>query len=284
MKKNNLRMLGLALCMLPTYLHAETQQAMERAYQPAQEHNTQSAEVIPAGTIIPLRLNSALRSDKGGSGDAITATVMQDVPLATGGTLPAGSKVTGHVVEAITPGKGSDEPRISFQFDQIRLGGQTIPITTNLRAVASRSAVLAATRLPTSPDYADDQVQIGGDQISYGSDGPVMVGSQVVGKYTSQGVLAYGGQDLGTPCRGTIDDNDHPQAFWLFSVNACGSYGFDGLTVFHSGRTAPVGEITLSSNGKMLKVDKGSAMLLLVGGSGPEQAQAHTTPSRGAGQ
>ena len=282
--KNNLRMLGLALCMLPTYLHAETQQAMERAYRPAQEHTTQSAEVIPAGTIIPLRLNSALRSDKGGSGDAITATVMQDVPLATGETLPAGSKVTGHVVEAITPGKGSDEPRISFQFDQIRLGSQTIPITTNLRAVASRSAVLAATPLPTSPDYADDQVQIGGDQISYGSDGPVMVGSQVVGKYTSQGVLAYGGQDLGTPCRGTIDDNDHPQAFWLFSANACGSYGFDGLTVFHSGRTAPVGEITLSSNGKMLKVDKGSAMLLLVGGSGPEQAQAHTTPSRGAGQ
>jgi len=111
-----------------------------------------------------------------------------------------------------------------------------------------------------------------------------MVGSQVVGKYTSQGVLAYGGQDLGTPCRGTINDSDHPQAFWLFSVNACGSYGFDGLTIFHSGRTAPVGEVTLSSNGKMLKIDKGSAMLLLVGGSGPEQAQAHTTPSRGAEQ
>lgn len=67
--KNNLRMLGLALCMLPMYLHAETQQDMERAYQPAQEHHAQSANVIPAGTIIPLRLNSAVRSDKGRSGD-----------------------------------------------------------------------------------------------------------------------------------------------------------------------------------------------------------------------
>jgi hypothetical protein len=224
-----------------------------------------------------------LRSDKSGSGATIAATVMQDVPLGAGETLRRGSKVTGHVIEAVTPGKGPSESKISFQFDQVVLGNQTVSITTNLRAVASKHAVVAATPQLTI-DGPDDQAQIGGDQISYLDDGPVMVGLQVVGKYTSQGVLAYGGQDLGTPCRGTIDGSDHPQAFWLFSINACGAYGFNGLTVFHSGRTAPVGEVTLSSNGKMLKIDKGSAMLLLVGGSGPEQAQAHTTPLRGAGQ
>jgi hypothetical protein len=107
-----------------------------------------------------------------------------------------------------------------------------------------------------------------------------MVGSRVVGKYTSQGVLAYGGQDLGTPCRGTIDDNDHPQAFWFFSVNACGTYGFGDLTVIHAGPTAPVSEVTLSSKSKVLKVDKGSGMLLLVGGSGPVETQVSTASSR----
>jgi hypothetical protein len=150
--------------------------------------------------------------------------------------------------------------------------------------VASKHAVLVATPQLTSSEYPDNQVQIGGDQISYGEGGPVMVGSQVVGKYTSQGVLAYGGKNLGTPCRGTIDDNDHPQAFWLFSVNACGSYGFSDLKILQSGRTEPFGEVTLVSNRKAVKVDKGSAMLLLVGGSGPEEAQAHATPSRGTGQ
>jgi hypothetical protein len=279
--KNNLRMLGLALCMLPMSLVAETGQDVKQDYQ--QEQNARSAERIPAGTIIPVSLNSTLRSDKSGSGATITATVMQDVPLGAGETLRRGSKVTGHVIEGAAPGNGPAESKISFQFDQVQLGSLTIPITTTLRAVASRKAVVAATPEPTS-EGSDNQVQIGGDQISYGSGGPVMVGEQVVGKYTSQGVLAYGGQDLGTPCRGTMDDSDHPQAFWLFSVTACGAYGFDGLTVFHSGRTAPVGEVTLSSNGKMLKIDKGSAMLLLVGGSGPEQAEAQTTPSRGAGQ
>ncbi len=279
--KNNLTMLALALWILPMALHAGTGQDLKQDNH--QEQNARSEGRIPAGTIIPVSLNSTLRSDKSGSEATITATVTQDVPLSAGETLRRGSKVTGHVIEGTTAGKGPVESKISFQFDRIQLGSLTIPITTNLRAVASRKAMVAATPELTS-DGPDNQVQIGGDQISYGNDGPVMVGEKVVGKYTSQGVLAYGGHDLGTPCRGTIDDSDHSQAFWLFSINACGAYGFDDLTVFHSGLTAPVGEITLSSNGKMLKIDKGSAMLLLIGGSGPEQAEAHTTPSRGAGQ
>jgi hypothetical protein len=225
-----------------------------------------------------------LRSDKNGSGELITATVMQDVVVGSGETLRKGSKVIGHVIEANAPGNRSDESKISFQFDQVVLGNQNVSITSNLRAVASKHAVLAATPRLTSNENTDSQVQIGGDQVSYGNDGLVMVGSQVVGKYTSQGVLAYGGEDLGTPCRGTIDNNDHPQAFWFFSVNACGAYGFGDLTVLHAGRTAPVGEVTLSSKSKVLKVDKGSAMLLLVGGSAPAEMQAHTTPSRGVGQ
>ena len=280
--KNNLRALGLTLCMLPMYLHAGAGQDLNQGYQPVKEQNTVSAEPIPAGTILPVTLNSALRSDKSGSGATIIATLMQDVPLGTGKTLGAGSMMTGHIVEAITPGRGSDESKISFEFDQVRFGNQTIAITTNLRAVASRSAVLAATPQPTSIDYSDSQVQIGGDQISYGSDGPVMVGSQVVGKYTGQGVLAYAGQDVGS-CRGMSANNGLPQAFWLFSVNACGSYGFGDLKILQSGRTEPLGEVTLA-NRKAVKVNKGSAMLLRVDGSGPEEAQAHTTLSRETGQ
>src|ERR1700689_2536232 len=277
--KNNLKMLSLALCVLPIYLHAGTGQDLKPVYQ-----NTRSAEPIPAGTILPVSLNTALRSDKSGSGTTIIATIMQDVPLGKGETLRKGSKVTGHVVEAVTPGKGSDESKISFQFDQLHLGNQTIPLTTNLRAVASRSAVLAATPELTSPDYVDEQIQIGGDQISYGEGGPVMVGEQVVGKYTSQGVLANVDLNSGAPSGGMIEHNARQQAFWLFSVNARGAYGFGDLTILQSGRTEPLGEVTLASNRKAVRVDKGSAMLLRVDGSGPESLQARTIPSRETGQ
>jgi hypothetical protein len=169
--------------------------------------------------------------------------------------------------------------RSHFNFDQVRFGNLTVPITTTLRAVASRSAVLAATPELTSPDYADDQVQIGGDQISYGEGGSVMVGEQVVGKYTSQGVLAYVDQDSGT-----LNDNLSPQAFWLFSVNARGACGFGDLTILHSGSTEPLGEVTLASSGKTVKLGKGSGMLLRVDGSGSEEAKDRTTSSRETGQ
>jgi hypothetical protein len=271
--KNNLRMLSLALCMLPMYLHAGTEQDTKPAYQPAQEQNARSVEPIPAGTMIPVSLNSTLRSDKSASGAAITATVMQNVPLGAGKTLRAGSKVTGHVVEAITPGKGSDESRISFQFDQVRFGNRTVPITANLKALASVTEVDDA-QVPKSggiEDYSGSSslVQIGGDQVSYGQGGPVMLGSKVVGEYTSRGVLS---------------GDTRPQALWLFSANASGAYGFGDLQIIHSERTEPAGEVTLTSNRNVLKVGKGSAMLLRVDGSGPEPAQVRPSLSRETGQ
>jgi hypothetical protein len=282
--KNNLRMLGLALCVLPMSLHAGTGQDLKQTSQPTKEQNAGFAATIPVGTILPVSLNSSLRSDKSGSGATIIATVMQDVPLGKGETLRRGSKVTGHVVEAITPGKGSDESKISFQFDQVRFGNLTIPITTTLRVIASRSAVSAATPELTSSEYTDETIEIGGDQISYGEGGPVIVGSEVVGKYTSQGVLANVVSDSGTPSGGMTDGDVRPQAFWLFSVNARGAYGFRDLTIFQSGRTEPLGEVTLASNRKAVKVEKGSAMLLRVDGSGPESVQARTTAAREIGQ
>jgi hypothetical protein len=243
-----------------------------------------SSAAIPAGTILPVRLDSMMRSDNSRPGAAISATVMQDVPLGRGTTLRAGSKVTGHVVEAISPGKGSDEAQISFQFDQVKLGNRTVPIAANLRALASVAAI-SATQVPTSggdglSPSSWNLVQIGGDQVSYGQGGPVMMGSQTVGKYTSQGVLAYVSQDLGTDCRSTIDGNTRPQAFWVFSVNACGAYGFGDVHILHSGRTEPVGQVTLVSDGRTVKVGKSSGMLLRVDRSGTEETQAQAIPSR----
>lgn len=245
---------------------------------------TGSSATIPAGTILPVSLDSTMRSDKSGPGSPITATIMQDVPLGAGTTLRAGSKITGHVVETIQRGQKSDEAQISFQFDQVRLGNRTVPMVTNLRALASLMEVRDARIPKTGGDdgvspRAWHLVQIGGGQVSYGQEGPVKVGSEVVGTYTSHGVLAYVNQDLGTECRSTIDGNTRPQAFWLFSVNACGVYGFGDVKILHSGRTEPVGQVTLISDGRTVTVGKNSGMLLRVDRSGPEQTQAQVVPS-----
>ena len=252
------------------------------------DQTSATAGLIPPGTILPLTLDSGIGSNKSQKGATIRATVMQDVPLAGRTVIRAGSKVTGHLVDVAVPGKGSDESSLSFQFDQVQFAHRTIPITTNLRALASVTEVNDA-RVPKTGGDGDwsgiwTLVQIGGDQASYGVGGPVMVGSQMVGKYTKQGTLAYFTSDLGTECRGVVDRNRRPQAFWLFSVNACGTYGFGDVRIVHSGRTDPVGQVTLISGGKTLKVGKGSAMLLRVDRSGSEVAEAFATSARAAKQ
>ena len=273
--KNNLRMLGLALCMIPMHLYAGSLPDLKSDHQPAM--------LIPAGTILPVSLNSTLRSDKSRSGETITATLMQNVPLAEGKTLRAGSRITGHVVAVINPGKGSDDSGISFQFEQVRLGNQTVPVTTSLRAVASWMEVSDA-QVPTGGGDVDSAsswtlVQIGGDQVSYGMGGPVMLGSETTGTYTSQGVLAKPDVRPSAECGGNMDSSANPQAFGVFSVNACGAYGLGDVQIVRSGSTEGLGEVTLVSHRKALKLGKGSALLLQVEGSVHSERQAHAVPS-----
>ena len=61
---------------------------------------------IPAGTILPVALNSSLNSRKVKPGQVITARVMQDVPLSPGSTIHAGAKVIGHVID-VKPANGA---------------------------------------------------------------------------------------------------------------------------------------------------------------------------------
>ncbi|MBV8049986.1 MAG: hypothetical protein JOZ80_02280 [Acidobacteriaceae bacterium] len=64
-----------------------------------------------------------------------------------------------------------------------------------------------------------------------------------------------------------MEDNDKPQAFWVFASDACGLYGMDDLSIAHAGRGSPSGEITLSSTEGRVLVRSGSGMLLRVNGN-----------------
>ncbi len=239
-----------------------------------------SGFAIPPGTILPISLISEINSEKSKAGTLITATVMQDVPLGSGMSLPKGSKVFGHVLDA-TPRNGSSvEAKVTFEFDRVQFGARTIPVTTNLRALASMMQVSAARTPKLSSDASStrDLVQIGGDQESYGQ-GAILLDSKVVGTYTSQGTLAYLSPDLGTECRSAIEGNTRAQAFWVFSAHACGAYGFANLKILHAGRTSPIGRITLVSNGKV-DVGKNSGMLLRVDRGDPAETSAAATPAQ----
>lgn len=221
---------------------------------------------IPAGTILPVALNSSLNSRKVKPGQVITARVMQDVPL-PGSTIHAGAKVVGRVID-VKPANGGSGAQISFRFDTLVVSKRRIPITTNLRAAASMMAVEAAQLPESGPDRGTSQNawttdQIGGEVV-YRGGGPVADGLRPVGEPTYGGVLVHVSAKPGTPCRGEIEGNDRLQALWVFSSDACGVYDFEDLKIVHAGRSNPVGEITLASDKGGVNIRAGSGMLLRV--------------------
>lgn len=231
---------------------------------------------IPRGTIIPVQLNGTLSSKNAKPNKAISARVMQDVPLPDGMKIREGTEVTGHVIGVRAATQGT-RPLISFAFDRVLVSRQGLPVTTDLRALASFSAVDSA----QIPEFGMGEgeswsnrttTQVGGDSVYWGG-GPVVssvgpVGKPLVGADT--GVLVRVTAKPGSPCRGEIDENQSVQALWVFSSDACGVYGLDGLTIAHAGRTEPLGVIELSSSGREVKVAGGSGMLLRVIGLEPK--------------
>jgi hypothetical protein len=222
---------------------------------------------IPAGTILPVALNSSLNTRKLKAGRVITARVMQDVPLSTGSAIHAGAKVVGNVID-VKAANGVTGAQVSIRFDTLIVSKQRIAITTNLRALASMMAVEAAQVPDTGPDRGTSQNawntdQIGGEVV-YRGGGPVADGLRSVGEPTYGGVLIHVSAKPGTPCQGEIEGNDRLQALWVFSSDACGVYDFSDVTIMHAGRTNPIGQITLASDHGDVNVRAGSGMLLRV--------------------
>jgi hypothetical protein len=222
---------------------------------------------IPAGTILPLQLNSTLKSDKAHPGEIIHARLMQDVPLPDGSTIRSGAKVLAQVV-SVQRRSDRNPARVVLRFDALEAGNRKIPMTTNLRALASMMDVNDAQVPAVGADRGTSEftwttAQIGGEADYHGYS--IYNGPQVVGKsIPPTGALVRISAKQGTRCRTDVDGNDLDQATWVFASNACGLYGYPDLTLAHAGRSAPTGEIVLVSNNRNLVVQGGSGVLLRV--------------------
>lgn len=225
-----------------------------------------SQNPIPEGTVLPIRLNSSLRSDKAREGQPIDGRIMQDVPLPGGAKIHEGAKVLGHIVsvKARTTGQPAE---ITLRFDTLDFHHRRIQISTNLRAMASMMEIEDAQVPMTGPDrgtpWAWATRNLIGGEVAYG-EGPVARGTEIVGQATSDGVLIPVRSNPAAGCPGEGPDTVKAQALWVFSSDACGLYDLPNLTLAHAGRTTPLGQITLIAQEGNVKVPGGSGMLLRV--------------------
>jgi hypothetical protein len=222
---------------------------------------------IPPGTILPVELNSSLRSNGAKPGQSIHARLMQDVPLPSGSKIRAGAKIAGHVI-AVRAAAQSATPEITFRFDTIITKNRRIPVVTSLRAIAPMLDVNDALVPETGPDRGTSEAswvtdQIGGEVVYHGAE--VVNGSSVVGRsLMGGGVLVRVSAKPGTKCRGEAYGDARPQALWVFSSDACGVYNYPDVVLAHAGRSNPRGQITLESTGHDLNIRAGSGLLLRV--------------------
>jgi hypothetical protein len=234
----------------------------------APEATGASSQQIPASVILPVRLNTGFSSANARPGETITGRIMQDVPLPNGGKIPEGAKVIGSIV-ASTPGKKGGPAKVSFRFNQLDIHNHRNDIITDLRAVAGFMAVQAA-QLPefttgygTPYLWADTQLIGGGEK--YGVGGPVTdQNSQTVGKGVNNGVLVHVSAPPGSSCRGASDGDNSLQALWVFSANACGVYGLNGIMISHAGRTDPLGVVILQKSNGEVNLRSATGMLLRI--------------------
>lgn len=223
---------------------------------------------IPVGTVLPVRLNQSLSFKKTRAGQAISARIMQDVPLPGGGKIPEGSKVVGTVV-SLEPAAQGAGGKVSFRFEKVVTREGSVRVAIGLRAMASFLEVQDAQTPEFSPGFGTPYIwantrQIGGDEV-YGVGGPVTNRwNERVGTAVNGGVLAHVRARPESECRGALDTEDHLQALWVFSADACGVYGIEGVKIAHAGRSEPTGEIVILAARGDLAVRSGTTMLLRV--------------------
>lgn len=222
------------------------------------------AQQIPSGTALPVVLDSTLDVNKVKSGQPISATIAQNVPLHSGAKIRDRSHVNGRVLQVGKNPDGSSYLRL--RFDQVHANGRDIPVTTSLRAVASPWEVQEAQLPKRTPVRGESPanlttIQVGGDVV-YRGGGHVMHYDQVVGDPVyGGGVLAELTSEPESGC--ASGSGQLRLALWVFASSACGAYGFsDDLDIAHAGDANPIGEIVLQSKTDV-HVPTGSGMLLI---------------------
>jgi hypothetical protein len=92
---------------------------------------------LPAGAVIPVRMQTSLSSVRSEPEDRVVATVRQDVVSGGRVVIPAGSTMRGHVITAKRSGRVKGRAQLSMRFSEVNVGGRWHRIGTQRIAVVA---------------------------------------------------------------------------------------------------------------------------------------------------
>jgi hypothetical protein len=91
---------------------------------------------IPAGTILPVALSTAVASDSSRVEDAVRGTLRRAVVVHGMQALPAGTAVLGHVTSVQRSARVKGRARVAFRFTAVDPPGETGRVSIRTQSVA----------------------------------------------------------------------------------------------------------------------------------------------------
>jgi hypothetical protein len=226
---------------------------------------TKAVVTLDAPSTIPIVFTKSFGAKGSHPGDLVTAKTTQMVRLGSAGVIPAGARVTGHVVAAnpfvydTTPYAHQKASVLSIHFDSIEVDHQAVPLGVTVRAMADPLTSEDA-RIPINHDIdtSGATTQIGGDQ-RYPWNAPVTNEDGDVVAYSR-----HGGVYAHLIASGDCDGSSVEVSVGLYSASACGLYGFDRTSAEEVGSVEHPSTLTLVSTHSSPKIWKESTALLEV--------------------
>jgi uncharacterized coiled-coil protein SlyX len=199
----------------------------------------------PVSTLIAV-LTSSLESRSATAGQEFTLKTLSDVVVDGQLVIPKGSRVLGHVTEAVTKGKDQPQSELWLVVEKaVRRDGSEVPL----------QGIIAAVAAPQNNSLSDDP--------TYGmmhSNEPAQSGAGVSGAAGS-GALPAASKASSTASVATANLKGEIDKRSVLDENSRGAIGYEDLSLaWHLIVPPPITVIT--SNGKNVKLKSGTQMLL----------------------
>lgn len=87
--------------------------------------------VVPAGTVLTVRLTTALSSKTNEPGDDFVGVIDRDVMVGDKVAIPAGSEVNGTVIQAEASGRLKQRAKLALTLTEVEVEGENYEVTTS---------------------------------------------------------------------------------------------------------------------------------------------------------
>lgn len=116
-----------------------------------------SVIMVPAGTALPAMLMTPLSSASAAVGQGVTMALNSDFYYNNKLIAPAGSTISGTVIEASRAKRGSMNGKLSIRFTQIFTPyGTQIPISAVIKTDDNSGVLIGGTKMDVTKEYAKD--------------------------------------------------------------------------------------------------------------------------------